>query len=129
MRESIAMKHKLLLAAIPLSLLSSVVVAQSVDKVYEPTEVDRKTKITLKPQPPYTEEARKHEIEGKVVLRVVLRASGEITDVEVLQGLPYGLTEQCIKVVRKIKFEPAIKDGRAVSQRFEATYVFFFFRG
>jgi len=102
-------------------------VAQSDDKVYEPSEVTRKAKITFKPEPPYTTKAREHEIEGTVVLRLVLRANGEITDIEVVEGLPYGLTEECIKVARKIKFEPALKDERKVSQYVKASYIFFFF--
>ena len=121
------MMYRLILAGIALTLLASVVVAQSEDKVYEPSEVTRKAKITLKPQPPYTEKARENEIEGTVILGAVLRANGEVTDIEVVQDLPYGLTEECIKVARKIKFEPALKDERRVSQYIKLSYAFSFF--
>lgn len=73
------MIYRLILVGIALTLLASVVVAQSDDKVYEPSDVTRKAKITFKPEPPYTTKAREHEIEGTVVLRLVLRANGEIT--------------------------------------------------
>jgi len=98
--------------------------AQPGEKVYQPSEVSRKARITLKPPAQYTEEARKRDIRGRVILRVVLRASGDITDIEVIKGLPYGLTEECIKVAHRIKFEPAVKDGQKVSQYVDAQYVF-----
>lgn len=97
---------------------------QSGERIYEASEVDRRAKITKKPAPPFTEEARKNRVSGRVVLRVVLEASGEIGGIEVIEELPDGLTEECIKVARQIKFEPAMKDDHAVSQYFKADYYF-----
>jgi len=97
---------------------------ESDEKIYEPSEVTRRAKITYKPEPPFTEKARKNRVSGKVMLRVVLKSSGEIGDITVIKGLPDGLTEQCVKVARQIKFEPAIKDGRLVSQYVKTEYNF-----
>jgi TonB family protein len=65
----------------------------------------------------YTREARDNKVEGTVVLSVVFGADGQIGDVRVIQGLPHGLTENAIIAANKIRFEPAIKDGRPVSVR------------
>jgi TonB family protein len=59
-----------------------------------------------------------------VILRVVLAASGEGTDITVVKGLPSGLSEKAIAAARKIKFEPARKDGHQVSQSVELTFNF-----
>lgn len=58
---------------------------------------------------------------GKVVLSAVLCRSGKVTDVQVVEGLPFGVTERAVEAVRGAKFTPAEKDGQAVSQavRFE----------
>jgi TonB family protein len=96
------------------------------EKIYEPAEVDRSAKITYKAEPTYTEKARKNGVSGRVVLKVVLKSSGAIGDITVVKDLPDGLTEQCIRVARQIKFQPAIKDGRAVSQYLKAEYNFLF---
>ena len=97
---------------------------QSEEKIYLPTEVTVRAKIRSKSEPLYTEEAREHRISGTVIITAVFRASGEVTDISVVKSLPYGLTEACVKVTQQIKFEPAIKDDRKVSQRFQAEYTF-----
>lgn len=98
---------------------------QSDDKIYEPAEVDRKAKIIDKPDPTIPEEARRNRVCGQVVLRIVLKASGEIGDIIVLKTLPDGLTEESLRVARQIKFEPAVKNDRPVSQYLRFEYTFF----
>lgn len=84
--------------------------------VYSAREVTSKAVILSTLEAPYTEEARKNQIQGTVRLRAVLGANGQITGIAPVSGLPYGLTEQAIAVARKITFKPATKDGRPVSQ-------------
>jgi len=98
--------------------------AQSDEPTYGPKEVDTRAVILSNPEPPYTEEARKNEIAGAVLLEAVLSSSGEVRDIKVLRGLPYGLTENALKAVMRIKFKPAIKDGHPVSQRMKFEYNF-----
>lgn len=97
---------------------------QAADKVYKPDEVTVRAKITLKPEPRYTDEARQNRTSGTVVLEMVLRASGEVTDITVLRGLPHGLTESSIRAAQATKFEPALKDDRKVSQSVRVEYGF-----
>jgi TonB family protein len=79
-------------------------------------EVDQPAQILSRPKPSYTEAARQNQVQGVVSLRIVLGASGTVTNVSVIKGLSYGLTENAIQAARQIKFTPAQKDGRAVSQ-------------
>lgn len=65
----------------------------------------------------YTEEARWHKVEGIVVLAVVFNVSGRITDIRTIAGLPCTLTETAIEAARKIRFQPAVKNGAPVSVR------------
>ena len=65
----------------------------------------------------YTEDARQNKVEGTVVLNVVFRANGRITDIKVIRGLPYGLTACAIDAAKMIRFRPALRDGRPVSVR------------
>src|SRR5262245_54167324 len=74
-------------------------------------------KITYREKAKYTEEARDNIIHGTVALNVVFRSDGRISDIKVVKGLPYGLTEKAIEAVGKIRFEPAIKDGQPVHLR------------
>ena len=98
--------------------------SQTTERIYETKEVDRKAKITRRSYPQYTEQARRNRTSGWVVLRVVLKSTGEIGDIQVIRDLPDGLTEECIRVAREIKFEPALKDGKPVSQYARVEYTF-----
>jgi TonB family protein len=62
---------------------------------------------------------------GAVLLRLILRSDGRVDDkIDVLKSLPYGLTEEAIKVAKQIEFVPAEKDGRKVSQYVTIEYNF-----
>jgi protein TonB len=91
---------------------------------FRQNEVTRKALITFKPEPGFTEEARKNNVTGVVRLRAVLHASGGIQSISVVKGLPDGLTEKAISAARQIRFTPAEKDGRAVSQYVVLEYNF-----
>jgi periplasmic protein TonB len=87
-------------------------------------EVTRKAILLSKPEPGFTEEARKNNVMGVVKLRLVLASSGQVTNIAVVKGLPDGLTEKAIAAARQIRFQPAQKDGRAVSQHIVIEYNF-----
>jgi TonB family protein len=94
------------------------------DRPFRQNEVTQRALITFKPEPGFTEEARKNNVTGLVRIRAILSASGEVTGLSVVKGLPDGLTEKAISAARQIKFRPAQKDGRAVSQYVVLEYNF-----
>lgn len=94
------------------------------NKIYSGNDVSSKAQILSKPKPDYTEEARKNQIVGTVVLRAVFTSSGEVTNIRAVSGLPFGLTERAIAAARNIKFSPAIKDGRPVAMYIQLEYNF-----
>ncbi|HKP72042.1 MAG TPA: energy transducer TonB [Pyrinomonadaceae bacterium] len=88
-------------------------------------EVTVRAVITSRPNPGYPPEARRQNVQGVVRLRIILGADGRVRDeMEVLEGLPLGVTEEAIRAARQIEFEPAQKDGRAVSQYVTVVYNF-----
>jgi TonB family protein len=92
--------------------------------VFYGTQVTTKVRVLSKPEPEYTTVARSKLVQGKVVLRAVFDADGEVKYTLVLRALPYGLTEAAIEAARKIKFIPAVKDGIAVSMYMQLEYNF-----
>ena len=91
---------------------------------FKQSEVTRKAIITFKPEPGFTEDARKNNVTGVVRLRAILHASGGIQSISVVKGLPDGLTEKAIAAAKQIRFTPAQKDGRTVSQYVTLEYNF-----
>jgi TonB family protein len=91
---------------------------------YTGKQVDRKARLVMKPEPRYTESARMNKITGTVVLKCIFSSNGMVNNIVTVSGLPYGLTEQAIKAARKIKFVPAMKDGKYVSMWMQLEYNF-----
>ncbi len=81
-------------------------------------------RILSKPSAPYTPIARSNGVNGTVMLRVTFLASGQIGTVEVIKGLPDGLTERAIAAARRIRFEPEVRNGRPVSVAKRVEYSF-----
>jgi TonB family protein len=94
------------------------------ERLFSPGEVDRKARVLSRPEPQYTEEAREDAVEGTIVLRAVFSEDGLVKNIRVVSGLPDGLTEKAVEAARQIKFSPALKDGRAVSQYIQIEYNF-----
>lgn len=69
--------------------------------------------IVFKPNPVYTDEARRLRLEGEVLLEVVLGANGQLKINKVVRGLGHGLDEAAVKAAEQIRFKPATRDGQA----------------
>lgn len=93
-------------------------------RVFAPKEMTRKARILTRPEPTYTEWARKFSVIGTVRVRAVLSASGAVTNIVAVTQLPHGLTRKAIEAMRAISFDPAEKDGCKVSQYVTVDYNF-----
>lgn len=70
--------------------------------------------IVYKPNPAYSAEGREHRIQGDVVLEVIFLASGQIKVTRVVSGLGFGMDEEAIHAAQRIRFTPAVRDGKPV---------------
>ncbi|MFY9622402.1 MAG: energy transducer TonB [Pyrinomonadaceae bacterium] len=94
------------------------------NRIFRSSEVSSRARVLSKPEPSYTESARKNQITGTVVLRAVFSSSGSVTNISTIRGLPDGLTERAIAAAKQIKFVPAQKDGHPVSMWMQLEYNF-----
>lgn len=88
------------------------------------SEVTTKALITFKPEPGFTEEARRNNVTGVVRLRAVLAVDGRVRYILVLKRLPNGLTEKAVAAARQIRFKPATINGHRVAQYIILEYNF-----
>ena len=63
--------------------------------------------LLSKVDPTYPEMARRSGVEGTVVLDAQIGANGRVEDVQVLRGLPLGLSESAAEAVRRWQYRPA----------------------
>jgi TonB family protein len=99
----------------PLSVNSAPTVKYDLGKVHAVGGDVTKPVPIYKPEPKYTKEARAAKLEGTDVFWIVVDASGNVADVELVRSLDKGLDENAIETLRTWKFEPATKNGIPVS--------------
>lgn len=87
---------------------------QDGETYYKTTEVDKKVIIKSKPRSQINRTCVDES--GRVALRVYFHKSGQISSAKVVtpSSCSY-FDEDSIKAAKKIKFEPAIKNGQPVS--------------
>jgi TonB family protein len=94
------------------------------ERVYRPYDVTSRARVLSKPEPQYTEEARRQQITGTVILSVVFSRTGQVTNIRTVQPLCCGLTEKAIAAARLIRFIPAMRGGQVVSTYMQLEYNF-----
>ena len=85
------------------------------EPIYRPSGVTQMASITGPLEVAYTEDALLNRVEGRIVLQVVLCGNGRVSDITVDERLPFGLTERAIEAMRKIQFQPALKNSVPVT--------------
>ena len=86
--------------------------------------MDRKVRVVMKPEPRYTESARRKQVTGTVIIKAVFSCNGSLGNIRVVEMLPHGLTEQAVAAARMIKFVPAVKNRKYVSMWLQLEYNF-----
>jgi TonB family protein len=90
----------------------------------DPMTKDLRPTILYREKAKYTEIARINLVQGTVVLSVIFDVSGALQNIRVIRGLPDGLTHKAIEAARKIRFNPAIRNGEPVSVRGSLEFTF-----
>ncbi|MGB8589896.1 MAG: energy transducer TonB [Candidatus Acidiferrales bacterium] len=87
----------------------------------EPTRLLLHDKGASQPQciqcasPPFSDEAVKAKFEGTVMLHAQISPDGTVSKIEVVRGLPCGLTDQAIKAVEHWTYKPATRAGEPIA--------------
>jgi TonB family protein len=85
------------------------------DRVYTPREVDERARITNKLENP-PRPGSDCPSQGTVKLKMILHRSGEVRGVTIIEGIGCSYDGATVEAARGLKFKPAVKGGRPVSQ-------------
>jgi TonB family protein len=77
--------------------------------------------------PVYPEEALNKEIEGTVIMEVVVDTQGNVTGVFITSGAVKVLNDAAIKAVKQWKYNPHLVNGKEKSVRFTVVLDFYFY--
>jgi TonB family protein len=87
-------------------------------------QANRKARVIYRVEPEYTADAREKKIEGSVVLTLTIDHEGQPQNIQVKRSLYPSLDQSAIEAARKMRFEPAMKDGQPVSMFISVEFVF-----
>lgn len=85
--------------------------------IYELEDLTRPPQPVSRPAPTYPPELRRAGISGTVVLMFVVRSDGSCSNITVERSDNPAFEEPAIRAVRKWRFDPGEKDGKAVNCR------------
>jgi TonB family protein len=70
----------------------------------------------------YPEESKKSYVEGEVTLSFDVKADSLVSNIIIISGVGHGVDEEVKKLVGKMKFSPAVQNGRAVKMNTMYTF-------
>jgi len=65
----------------------------------------------------YSDNARRHKIQGIVLISLLVNEDGIPIDLSVTKGLGHGLDEKALDAVSQYRFRPAMRDGVPIKFR------------
>ena len=90
------------------------------ERIYKGKEVDKRLRLISKPEPQCSSGCGR----GKVVLQAIFSKTGKVVNIQVISSTSQELTDLSIAAAEKIQFEPAMKNGQAVSMYMTLEYYF-----
>ena len=92
--------------------------------VFRPGNGIEPPRLLKEVRPLYTDDARRRNLEGDVVLEVVVTHTGSVDRVRVVRGLGAGLDQNAIAAVRQWRFDPARRQSAPVDVVVEVSVEF-----
>lgn len=87
-------------------------------------EADRQVIILNLPYPKFPIRLMRNLNNAEIRLKALFTATGQVTEVEVLESPSKGLSKAAIEAIQKAEFLPAEKDGKLISVYIEKKYSF-----
>jgi TonB family protein len=97
---------------------------EKLELIEKTIQQNRKAKLIYRVEPDYTPDARDKQITGTVLLGITVGHDGAVQNVQLKKSLFPSLDESAMAAVRKWRFEPAMKDGQAISMYMQVEFYF-----
>ncbi|ADD68374.1 TonB family protein [Denitrovibrio acetiphilus DSM 12809] len=88
-------------------------------------EVDTPPSIVYKTDPVYPFTAKRRQVTGKVILKFLVKSSGEVSDMQIVSSEPEGVFDEAVRnAIARWRFKPGIYDGKPVNTWVVAPFEF-----
>lgn len=99
--------------------------ARDYNAVFSKREVDSDATLLKRIDPVYPRRALRRNITGSVIISCIITKDGNVINPRVVRSTPKGYFEEnCLDILDRMKYKPAMIDGRPVAQRMELTFDF-----
>lgn len=85
-------------------------------QAYSKKDVESPAVIISRPSTSLSDEARANGVRGRISIKAIFCRSRKVTNIQVIEGLPHGMTEKVVDAISRIEFTPARIAGKSVSQ-------------
>ena len=82
--------------------------------VFSQNAVDQKAKMLSNIEPPSNDYAQTNGVAGMALYHAVIGPDGKPQEIVVGRPIGFGLDENAVETIKKVGFQPAIKDGKPV---------------
>jgi TonB family protein len=98
--------------------------ADPVNGIYRVCDGVQRPELNYRPEPEFSQFARRFRITGKPSLSCVVDQNGSIRDIEIVRPAGAGLDEQAAATLSVWRFTPAMREGKPVSVRIAVDFEF-----
>lgn len=126
---------KKILSALLFMFFCKAIMAQKKDSVYDPQNM----KVITNQEPfhpkgeqwlymhimydlKYSDESKKKYVEGEVTIKFDVNTDSTVTECKIVSGVGYGIDEEVMKMIQKLRFAPAIQNGIRVKMNVMMTF-------
>lgn len=72
----------------------------------------------------YPESAKENRIQGNVMVSFFVEADSSTSEVQAMSKLGHGTSEEAVRLVKELKFAPALQGGKAIRQQMMIPVIF-----
>ena len=98
--------------------------AQKMDAVFSLSELDQRPRPVYQPSPRYPPELQRKGVQGSVTVAFIVDSDGRVTRAKVQKSSHPGFNRAALKAVKRWKFEPGKREGKAVQFRMRVPITF-----
>ena len=95
--------------------LGSAAISAVQEPVYKPGDGVTLPRVIKEVKPKYSQSALQAKVQGTVWLRAVVKADGQVGDIEVARSLEDSLDIEAIEAARQWEFAPGTREGKPVA--------------
>ena len=98
--------------------------AERMDAVFSLSELDQRPRPVYQPSPRYPPDLQRKGVEGTVTVAFIVDSDGRVARAKVQKSTHPGFERAALKAVKRWKFEPGKRDGKAVQFRMRVPITF-----